>query len=74
MFGGLNSCRDLLPYILNVLITHCYFLSYFLASLGCAILIHTLPGEKFHNIFITTSEAHAFLCNYNYCTVVSVEG
>jgi len=70
MFGGLNSCRYLVRYILNVLITHCYFL----ASLGCAILIHTLPGEKFHNIFTTTSEAHAFLCNYNYCTVVSIEG
>jgi len=41
MFGGLNSCRDLLRYILYFLNAHCYFLSYILASLGCAILIPT---------------------------------
>jgi len=36
-----------------------------LARFNCAILIHTLPGEKLRYVFTTTSEARVFLDNNN---------
>ena len=51
--------------------SHIYFVTCknkVLARFNCAILIHTLPGEKLRYVFTTTSKARVFLGNYNFAS------